>query len=130
VFAYVSDFRHATWDPRVSEARRTDGTGPVGVGSAFELVSPLPVGSITFPYRIIRFEPPRRVTLEGQTWFARYIDDITFETDGMGTRLNYDAKFDLKGVLRLGGPLMQIMFRRVGDDATRGIVNAVVRGTA
>jgi hypothetical protein len=127
-FAYVSDFRHATWDPRVSVARRTDGDGPIGPGSTFELVSPLPVGQIVFPYRIIRFEPPTRVMLQGETWFARYVDDITFAPDAVGTSLHYNAQFDLKGLMKLGGPLMQILFRRVGDDATRGIADAVVRG--
>lgn len=129
-FAYVSDFRHATWDPAVKSAQRTDGNGPIGVGSTFVLVSPLPIGSIHFAYRIELFEPPDHVRFTGQTWFARYTDDITFTTDGTGTSLHYDARFNLRGPLILGEPIMQILFRRVGASATRGIPDAVVRGTA
>jgi carbon monoxide dehydrogenase subunit G len=128
-FAYVSDFTHATWDPRVSAARRLD-SGPIRVGSGFVLESPFVIGTIRFPYQIIHLDAPRRLTLEGATWFAHYVDDLTFEPEGAGTRLHYHARFDLKGVLGLGGPLMQLLFRKIGDDATRGIADAVVRNTS
>lgn len=129
-FAFVSDFSHATWDPAVSSARPTDGGGPIGVGSTFLLVSPLPIGSIHFHYRIDLFEPPHHVRFIGKTWFARYTDDITFTAAGDATSLHYDARFSLRGPLMLGEPLMQLIFRRVGAAATRGIPDAVVRGTA
>lgn len=124
-FAYVSDFSHATWDPAVSSARRTDGTGPIGVGSTFVLISPLPVGSIHFHYRIDLFQPPNRVRFTGKTWFARYTDDLTFTAAGTGTSLHYDARFSLRGPLILGEPIMQLLFQRVGKNATRGIPDAV-----
>ncbi len=128
-FAYVSDFRHATWDPAVKTATRTDGDGPIGVGSTFVLVSPLPIGSIHFHYRVEVYDPPRHIRLSGKTWFARYTDDITFTassgTSGAGTSLHYDARFSLRGPLVLGEPIMQLIFRRVGAAATRGIPAAV-----
>jgi hypothetical protein len=117
-FRYVSDFRHATWDPRVSRATRTDGNGPLGLGATFLLVSPLPVGSIRFPYRITSFEAPHRVVLEGETWFARYRDELTLTPAAGGTSLRYAARFRLRGLLRLGEPLMQLLFQRIGRDAT------------
>jgi carbon monoxide dehydrogenase subunit G len=125
-FAYVSDFSHATWDPAVSSARRTDGTGPIGVGSTFVLVSPLPIGSIHFHYRVEVYDPPHHVRFTGKTWFARYTDDITFTASGAAaTSLHYDARFSLRGPLMLGEPIMQRIFQRVGDAATRGIPAAV-----
>jgi carbon monoxide dehydrogenase subunit G len=133
-FAYVSDFRHATWDPRVSSARRVGSDGPIGVGTSFVLASPLPIGSIEFHYTITAYDitaydPPHRVVLTGSTWFARYTDDISCRPDGSGgTSMEYQAKFDLRGLLGLGEPIMQWLFRRVGNDATRGIPAAVVRG--
>jgi hypothetical protein len=127
-FAYVSDFRHATWDPRVTSAERTGGDGPIGLGSTFVLRSPGPLGTtIVFPYRIVRFEPPRRVTLAGQGWWARWEDDLTITPSGDGSSLRYDARLSLRGVLKLGDPIMQILFKRIGDDATRGIPAAVIR---
>lgn len=129
-FAYVSDFRHATWDPRVSSARRTDGDGPIGVGSTFVLESPLPVGCIEFNYRVSVYDPPNRVVLEGETWFATYRDDISFTPAEGGTTMRYDARLDLRSLLALGEPIAQLAFSRVGDDATKGIPDAVVKGTA
>ncbi|HUQ01320.1 MAG TPA: SRPBCC family protein [Kofleriaceae bacterium] len=128
-FAYVSDFRHATWDPAVKSATRTDGNGPLGVGSTFVLVSPLPIGSIHFHYRIEVYDPPNHVRLSGKTWFARYTDDLTLTSAGPGggsaTSLTYNARFSLRGPLVLGEPIMQLIFNRVGAAATRGIPAAV-----
>ena len=129
-FAYVSDFSHAgSWDPRVSAARRLDDGGPVGLGSRFELDSPGPLGgTIAFPYRVVRFDAPHHVAFEGQVDFASYRDALTFEADGdAATRLTYDARFELRGLLRLGSPIMSLFFQRIGDDATNGIPDAVAR---
>ncbi len=127
-FAYVSDFTHATWDPAVKSARRTDGDGPIGVGASFVLVSPTPLGAINFPYRIEVFTPPHQVRFIGQTWFARYHDELTLSSAPGGTSLHYAARFSLRGPLCLGEPIMQLLFRRVGANATRGVPDAVVRG--
>lgn len=125
-FAFVSDFCHSgKWDPRVVSARRTDGDGPIGVGTTFVLTSKAPIGTTDLPYRIVRYERDRRVVFEGQTWYARYRDDISFAPDGAGTALTYDARFDLRGVLWLGNPIMSLLFRRIGDDAVGGIARAV-----
>ncbi len=132
-FEYVSNFAHAgSWDPRVSAARRTDGSGPIGVGSTFLLQSPGLFGmTIDFPYEIIHYTSPSRVTFEGRTWAASYRDDLRFEaSDDTSTQLTYDARFELRGLLKLGRPLMAVFFKRIGDDATRGIADAVVEGTS
>ena len=130
-FEYVSDFRHApTWDPRATDATRTDGGGPIGLGASFAIGSPGPFGRLVFPYRIVHWAPPTRVTFQGATTFARYQDDLTFTADGVQTRLRYDARFDLRGLFVLGTPIMRLLFRRIGDDATRGIPGAVARAIA
>lgn len=127
-FDFVSDFAHTgQWDRRVVSVRRTAGSGPIGVGTSFILVSKAPIGTTDLPYRIVTYEPHRRVVYEGQTWYARYRDDITFAPDGNGTALTYHAKFDLRGILRLGNPIMSILFKRIGDDAVGGIAAAVER---
>ncbi len=128
-FAYCSDFSHATWDPAVKTATRTDGSGPIGVGSTFLLVSPMLIGSIDFHYTIEIYERPHHVRLTGKTWFARYTDDLRFASVPGGTSLRYKAQFSLRGPLILGEPIMQILFKRIGDSATRGIPDAVVQGT-
>jgi len=131
-FDYVSNFEHAgTWDPRVSAARRTDGDGPIGVGSRFELDSPGPLWTtIVFPYEIVQFERATHVVFEGQTSTASYRDDLRFEAlSETSTKLTYTAKFNLRGVLKIGSPIMAAFFQRIGDDATQGIPDAVVKGT-
>ena len=126
-FDFVCDFSHAVrWDPRVSRASRIDPDEPIGVGTRFVLDSPAPWGSMALPYEIVEYDRPHWVALEGQTWFARYRDDIYLASSGSAeSRLTYHAQFDLRGPLRLGSLLMSPYFRRIGDDATRGIPNAV-----
>ena len=131
-FNYVSDFRHAgSWDPRVERAVRTDGDGPIGVGTVFELDTPGPLGPVSLPYRVVEHDPPNRVAFEGDTLIGSYRDQITFEAMGEGaTRVRYDAEFDLKGVAKLGDPLFRLIFHRIGDDATERIPAAVERAAA
>lgn len=140
-FAFISSFDNASkWDPRTYEAENvTD--GPVGLGTRFVLRGgalagatvrrfrlPLAVASMKLPYDIVEFDPPNRFVLAGQNLIYRYDDEITFVAVGNATRVSYAATLDLKGPLRIFDWFLQRQFRRIGDDATSGIADAVVKG--
>jgi hypothetical protein len=141
-FAFVSDFCNAVhWDPRTyATEKATD--GPIGVGTRFLLTGgmlhgdvvrrlhlPLRVAGMRLPYDITEFDPPNQFVLVGETRLFRYRDHLEFSADGDGTRLRYVAELDGKGPMGLGKAMLQRMFDRIGDDATRDIAAVVAERT-
>jgi len=143
-FAFITDFRNAKqWDPRTFAVEKTT-PGPIGVGTIFmlsgsmirktALVARLPIPqsvlAMPLPYEVTAFEPPHRLVLEGESRALRYRDEITFAVEGQQTRVRYAAELALKGILGIGEPLLRLMFKRIGDDATRDIPATVLKGAA
>jgi carbon monoxide dehydrogenase subunit G len=121
VFDYLADFSTTQeWDPGVVEASRPD-DGPVGLGSRFDLVASFMGRNTPLTYEIIAFERPRLVTLRGENANVVSLDTITVEATGGGTRVTYDADLSLKGALRVGDPLLKLVFGRIGDKAVGGL---------
>ena len=121
VFDYLADFSTtAEWDPGVVEASRV-GDGPVGMGSRFDLVTQFMGRTTELSYEIVAFDRPHLVTLRGENATVVSLDTITFEATDTGTRLTYDADLTLKGALRLGDPLLKLVFGRIGDAAVGGL---------
>jgi hypothetical protein len=142
-FDFVSDFRNAVkWDPRTYAVEKVGGA-PIGVGTTFLLtggVLPkwgtiggrLPrmlLRGMPLKYTIVTYDRPRELVLEGATPIVTYDDRITFAAEGSGTSLTYSARLDLRGLLAVGEPVLRLLFKRIGDDATRDIPTAVARGT-
>ena len=128
-FVYLTDFSTSVeWDPSVVEAERL-GTGAVGQGTEFRLVVEVLGRNTPLIYRVVEYEPPGAVTFvaENPTVISR--DRITFETTATGTRVTYDAHLRLKGLLRLGDPLLALAFNRIGNQALAGL-RQVLGGSA
>jgi Polyketide cyclase / dehydrase and lipid transport len=124
-FAYMADFANArVWDPSVSEARRVD-VGPIGIGSAFDLVARFGGRDVPLRYEIVEYDSPRRVVLEAQRPGFVSRDTITVEPAGSGSVVHYDATLAFSGLGRLFDPVMQRIFNRVGAQATLGIRTAL-----
>ena len=116
-FDYMSDFANAAqWDPGVLEARRHD-TGPLGVGSQFELVVSFAGRTRTMSYRMEEYEVNRRVVFSSVTRSLRSVDTLSFEPRGEGCVMTYDAELSFSGAAGLANPLLALIFRRVGDRA-------------
>lgn len=141
-FAFVSDFRNAVrWDPRTYAAEKvTD--GPIGVGTRFVLTGGalreevlqrlrLPARRIgmALPYDVVTFDPPHGFVLHGESSVFRYDDHLDFSDDDGSTRLRYRATLELRGRLAAADGLLQRLFTRIGDDATRGLPAAVAAAT-
>ncbi len=120
-FAYMADFTNAVrWDPSVSRAVRV-GDGPIGVGSQFDLVARFGGKDVPLRYTAVEHEPPGRVVLEAQRPGFTSRDTITIAPAEGGSAVHYDAALEFSGFRRLLGPLMQLVFARVGAQATAGL---------
>lgn len=128
VFAYVADFSTCPeWDATAITAERLD-TDPLGVGSRWEVVCELPVGSITLEYTVTRFEPDACIVLVGKSRFFDVEDTITVSPTPEGCELNYTAVFDFpqplrpvtaafaSGLERMGYQAVQVGLKQALDD--------------
>ena len=125
-FEYLADFANAReWDPGVVEGENLTGR-PLGAGSRFRLVSRFLGRRVPLEYRIIAFEPPRRVVFQADQPAVCSTDEIHFVPVGGGTSVTYEADLRLKGPLgRLMEPLLGLALRRIGDRAAAGLRNAL-----
>ncbi|MCX2981081.1 SDR family NAD(P)-dependent oxidoreductase [Halieaceae bacterium IMCC14734] len=100
VFAYVADFSTCPeWDATAISAKRLD-HAPLGLGSRWEVVCELPVGSITLEYSVTRFEPDSCIVLLGKSRFFDVEDTITVAPSKGGCTLEYTAEFRFPQPLR------------------------------
>jgi carbon monoxide dehydrogenase subunit G len=121
VFDYVADFTtNAQWDPGTMSSERLD-EGPVGPGAAFRLVVSFMGRTSRLTYRIVEYDRPNVVTFRGENAAVVSLDRIVVEPRSGGTRLTYTATLTPKGPTRLVHPLLALAFRRVGDNALRGL---------
>ena len=121
-FDYLSRFSTtAEWDPGVVEA--SDLTpDPVGVGSAFEVISSFLGRRVPLRYEIVEYDAPHRVVLQAENASVRSTDTITCEPGADGsTVVSYDALLEPRGPARVMAPLFTLVFRRIGDRAARGL---------
>ena len=124
-FEYLSDFSStAEWDPGVVEAERVS-TGPVGMGSTFRVVASFLGRRVSLVYRIVEFDPGRRVVLRADAPTVCSIDQITVVPADVGSEVTYDADLRGQGVFRLADPLLALAFRRIGDRARDGLARAL-----
>ena len=49
------------------------------------------------------------------------IDEITVREVAEGTELTYDAKLEPKGLAKLADPALGLLFKRLGDNAAKGL---------
>lgn len=118
-FAFFSDFRNApSWDPQTKRARKAT-EGDIGVGTTFVLVGGALGLEFDLPYHVVGYDAPNQFILEGENRVFRYRDVIDFTAEGDHTRMSYFATLRFRGLLRVGNPLMRLMFQRIGDHATR-----------
>jgi NAD(P)-dependent dehydrogenase (short-subunit alcohol dehydrogenase family) len=121
VFAYVSNFGNAEqWDPGVADSRKAC-TGPIGVGTVFELRVRFGPRSIPMAYAIREFDRPRRVLLEGKSDSVHALDDIGFVATPRGTRITYTADISLLGAFSAVEPFLKGALDSVGRKAVRGL---------
>lgn len=120
-FHYMASFENiADWDPSVIEAERV-ASGELGVGCRFRVLVSSARRKLPLEYTITAFEPSRRVVLLAETSTLRSLDVITVEPAPTGATVNYDARLEMVGSLRIFNPLLAVAFKRIGDRAAAGL---------
>ena len=124
-FEYLSNFATTSeWDPGVVEAERLS-NGPVELGSTFRVVASFLGRRVSLLYRIVEFEPGRRVVLRADAPMVRSVDEITVSAADGGSEVTYDADLRGRGLFRLADPLLGLAFRRIGDRARNGLARTL-----
>jgi hypothetical protein len=120
-FDYLADFSAvAEWDPSAVRARMlADAPGP---GTEFEVVVRFAGRELPLRYRTAAFERPHRLVLRAETSTVLSEDTITVRPapDG-GSVLTYEAELTPRGPMRLAGPVIGMLFRRLADEAAVGL---------
>lgn len=112
------------WDPGVVASRQIAGDGP-GAEAVFEVEVKSVGGSMTLEYHTTEYEEPRRVTAVAESSMLTSNDRIRVEPEGDGCVVTYDAELTLNGVLGIADPLLALAFRRIGERAAEGLIEAL-----
>lgn len=125
VFAYLLDFTHTEeWDPGTVRTTLEQGDG--GVGSRYHNVSRFLGRETELTYVVEEVVAPRRLRLRGENKTVVAHDTMTLQPiSGGGTELTYRAEFDFKGLARFAAPLLAPAFKRLGDGAEKGLLDAL-----
>jgi hypothetical protein len=110
------------WDPGVVEASQLT-PDPVGLGSRFEVVARVAGREVPLTYEITTYERPTRVTVRAERPPTVSEDTITFTAsdDASHTTVRYEADLRVEGPFALLGPVVGLLFDRIGDRAARGL---------
>jgi dehydrogenase/reductase SDR family protein 12 len=127
-FTYVADFANVgDWDPGVVSSSQQGDDAP-SLGTRYDVVATFGKSTIALVYEVTAWSPPERVVLATSSKRFDAVDTIEFVAlDGDRTRVVYVADFELKGAMRLLTPVVRPMFRRLGEKALDGLVEAVRR---
>jgi uncharacterized protein YndB with AHSA1/START domain len=126
VFAYLSDFTTTTeWDP--GTIRTTLERGDGSVGTTYRNVSSFAGRQTELTYRVVELSPAHRFALRGENKTVVAHDTMEFTSIPRGTTVTYTADFSFKGFARLVAPLLRPALSKLGDEAERGMREALLR---
>jgi len=111
VFAYVTD--HANdkyWKPFVTESRQIS-TGPIGVGTLFEVVIVTLKRRIADQVEVLEYEPYRWYVYRSNSPLFAFTGQLSFSTVASGTHIQGQVKFHAQGLWKLFTPFLAIFFR-------------------
>jgi carbon monoxide dehydrogenase subunit G len=124
VFEYLSDFTNTNeWDPGTVETVRVSGDG--GVGTTYRNTSSFAGRKTRLTYVVEQLDPGKVFALRGENGTVVAHDTMSFARTATGTRVTYRAVFDFKGVVKYLAPLMAPLFKRLGDEARKGMQKAL-----
>jgi dehydrogenase/reductase SDR family protein 12 len=124
-FAYVSDFTTTTeWDATALRATKLT-PGEIRVGTEFEVVCALPIGSINLKYRIEELQANKLIVLKGRCRFFDIQDRISFNPSARGTKIDYRAEFFFKPIFSSLGSLFRKGLEKMGRESVAGLAQAL-----
>lgn len=126
VFDYLSDFSNSTqWDPGSVKTERVSGDG--GVGTEYSNTSKFAGRETQLTYVVKELVPNEKFALRGENKTVVANDTMTFRDTGSGTEVTYVADFDFKGITKYAAPLLAPAFKKLGDEAEKGMRDALER---
>jgi uncharacterized protein YndB with AHSA1/START domain len=126
VFAYFSDFTTTTeWDPGTVRTVRQSGDG--GVGTSYHNTTKFMGRETELVYVVEDLVPDRRYALRGENKTVVAHDTMEFSGDDRRATVTYTADFDFKGLTRFVAPLLAPALAKLGNDAERGMREALSR---
>jgi len=124
-FDYLSDFSTASeWDGNTVSSELISGD-PKSVGAKYRVVTKFGGREMTLTYETVELDRPNRVVLESGNSSTDITDTMTFEATSTGTDVTYDANVAPKGLTKLLDPVLTLVFKRVGDNAAKGLRKAL-----
>lgn len=121
VFDYMARFESVEeWDETVTRAVRVDGAAP-GEGTRFEVTVRFAGRENTFEYETVEYARPGHLVLRAENGSVVSLDEVTVREVAEGTRLTYDARLQPKGLMKLADPVLGLLFKRLGDNAAKGL---------
>ncbi len=124
-FAYVRDFTTTTeWDATALRATKLT-PGKITVGTEFEVICALPVGSITLTYRVEELQANKLIVLRGRSRFFDIQDTISFSGSARGTKIDYRAEFFFKPFISALGSLSHKGLQNMGRESVAGLAQAL-----
>jgi carbon monoxide dehydrogenase subunit G len=132
VFAYLADFSTTSeWDPGTVKTVRESGDG--SVGTRYRNTSTFAGRQTELTYVVEERLENALIRLRGENSTVVAHDTMRFDAvpagagPDLGTRVTYTADFDFKGLTRFVGPLLAPAFKRLGDEAEKGMREALLR---
>jgi len=130
-FDYLARFSTTQeWDPGVTRGTMVT-PEPVGQGSRFAISAGFLGRTVDLDYRIVDIDRPHRVTLVADNGKVRSEDTITVEAVGADqAKVTYDAVLTPLTMSALMNPILNLVFRRIGDRATAGLQSTLTAKAA
>lgn len=128
VLGYLADFGHSEeWDPGTISCTRSDGGGPIEVGSTWHTVSVFNGRETERSYTLTDRSGSRLVFVgESPTTTATAEISVESAEDG-GSSVTYRSDLRFKGLLKLAGPFLRREFERLGDEIERSMLPVLER---
>jgi uncharacterized protein YndB with AHSA1/START domain len=104
VFGFLADFENVPkWNYAIVETRKMS-TGPVGVGTTYLQVRSVPSRSEE-RFEVTAYDPPQRLEVRGQ--LGPFPSRVAYALDAVpeGTRVTNTVELELRGPMRLVGPV-------------------------
>lgn len=125
VFAYLKDFTTTEeWEPGTVRTTRISGDGEVG--TRYHNVSRFLGRETQLEYVVEEVAAPGHLRLRGSNRTVVSDDTMSLSpsSDG-GTVVRYRAEFSFHGTARILAPLLAPAFKRLGDNAEKGLRTAL-----
>ncbi|KUM33397.1 SRPBCC family protein [Arthrobacter sp. EPSL27] len=119
-FDYLSAFEHTPeWDPGTPVVDKLT-AGPVAVGHRYHAEAEFRGKRQALTYEVIELTSSR-IKLRGENKSVISVDTIEVSPAGTGSKADYTAEFQLKGLLKLAEPFVRPAFNSLAGPAMDGM---------